>query len=194
MSQDLPDKHAPPNHQLVDAFKRGDITAFEQLYRTRFKDVCRYIATIVSPEDAADVVQDVYVTVWNMRERLEIETDEALFYYLLKSARNRSLMLIRHNRIHESHTHEIAGALSNGGKHTVQSHTTINTDTEDVIESMRQAVHNLPDRSREVLVLRWYHGLGFEEISEVMGISYGYSHVLHSRALKALRERLQEDS
>lgn len=191
MSHDIPEKHPARQDQLIEAFKRGDITAFEELYRRRFKDLCRYISTLVSPEDAADVVQDVYVTVWNVRARLDVETDDALFYYLLRSARNRALMLIRRDKMHDSHTEEIAVQLSSGGKFSVQPHASTDGDSEDLIESMRHALLELPARSKEILTLRWYHGLSFEEISRLMGISYGYSHVLHNRALTALRDRLK---
>jgi RNA polymerase sigma factor (sigma-70 family) len=64
-------------------------------------------------------------------------------------------------------------------------------DAQDTLmDRVKAVIAALPPRSREILVLRWYHGLGLEAIASIMGISYGSARVLHSRALAGAKTKL----
>jgi RNA polymerase sigma-70 factor (ECF subfamily) len=58
------------------------------------------------------------------------------------------------------------------------------------IEALRGAIEELPDESREVLILREMEGLQYEQISEITGIPIGTVMSRLSRARASLRERL----
>ncbi len=57
---------------------------------------------------------------------------------------------------------------------------------------LEQALGAVPDRYRLVLVLRWQQQLGWAEIAEALGVSPAAATMLHTRALKCLRDRLPE--
>jgi RNA polymerase sigma-70 factor (ECF subfamily) len=61
----------------------------------------------------------------------------------------------------------------------------------ELLESMRAEIATLPDRQREVLTLRVFAGLEFEEIAEILEISPGAARVHLSMARKALAEKLR---
>jgi RNA polymerase sigma-70 factor (ECF subfamily) len=173
--------------RFIAGIHASELHIFEEFYRTHFEDVCRYVATVVNDEDAVDVAQDVFLSIWNIRQDLPVHTDRELFYYLLRASRNRALKIVRHDRVRDAHDHalEIETRTSAQGIDDTDEH-----DRLALVPQITQLIDQLPARSREVLLLRWYHGLGFKEIATLMGISYGSVHVLHSRAMAMMKDRL----
>jgi RNA polymerase sigma-70 factor (ECF subfamily) len=165
--------------ELIAALKAGDIAAFEAIYLKQFERLCGYVSTFVSDDEAADVVQEVFWALWNARESLRVQNENELSYYLLRAVRNRALNVLRQRRLQET-TVSLAEFSANEAA-------LFDDEQFTQIEALIKA---LPERSREVLTLRWYHGLGFEQIASLMGISYGSAHVLHTRALAMVRKRL----
>jgi RNA polymerase sigma factor (sigma-70 family) len=53
------------------------------------------------------------------------------------------------------------------------------------------ALQQLPSRQKEIIYLKIYQNLGYEEISEIMGINYQVSRNLFSQSIKSLRKILQ---
>jgi RNA polymerase sigma factor (sigma-70 family) len=163
---------------LITAFKAGDVRAFEEVYRSRFEDLCAYVSALVSDDDAGDVVHDVLFAIWEARERLTVHTEEELFYYLLRAVRNRAIKMVHRDRVRDVRTRQMPVREPESAEDS------------SLVEHVRTFIDGLPERSREVLILRWYHGLGLEHIASIMDISYGSARVLHTRAMAALRERL----
>lgn len=54
------------------------------------------------------------------------------------------------------------------------------------------AVAHLPDRTRKIIQYHYFHGLGFEQIADILGLSKGRISQLHRAALAELRKRLGE--
>ena len=67
------------------------------------------------------------------------------------------------------------------------------TEEERLVEhvALRQAIGQLPDRERQVVFLRFYHGMTQERASRVMGVSQVQVSRLERRAVRRLRELLQ---
>ncbi len=170
---------------VLTALQNGDYGAFEELYRTRFEDLFNYASTFVSADDASDVVQEVFVAIWNNRETLTLRADKTLYHYLLRAVRNRALKVVRHAKVRDSY-----GEQTRQSAEQITQVTLPESDEHDLPVKVQALIESLPARSREVLTLRWYHGLAFDEIASLMGISYGYAHVLHVRALAMVRQRL----
>lgn len=171
--------------RLVAALKAGDRSALEEIYRNRFEDLCIYVSTLVVPEDAADIVQNVFWTIWKNRLYLPVDTDSSLFHYMLRSARNGALKTIRHDRVRTAYEPQLQIFVADNSDETVERF------DKALLNRVHDLVETLPIRSREMLVLRWYHGYSIDRIASLMGISYGYARLLHSRALAMLRDRLQ---
>lgn len=174
---------------LLAAFRSGDLRAFETIYRSKVEILCRYAATFVSGDDARDVVQDVFWATWNARERLAFVTDAELSQYLFRAVRNRAFNLVHRAQIHQQY---IADQDRISAQHTAEDGVehTDRSDTDTLLSRVNALIEVLPPRSREVLLLRWHHGLDLEAIASIMEISYGSVRVLHARALAMLRNRL----
>lgn len=186
---------------LVPALKAGEAAAFKQIYLERFEELCNYASTIVSDDEAMDIVQDVLWRIWQQRHDLKVNTDLDLSYFLLRSVRNKSLDALRRSRVRRTNAQKFSEdtfPLSKvRGANEVDEHFygddefAPEADTDGIMDRVEDVINALPDRSREILILRWFHGFGLEKISSIMGISYGSARVLHSRALAVVKERLK---
>jgi RNA polymerase sigma-70 factor (ECF subfamily) len=151
-------------------------------------ELVRYVTAIVRDGDVAhDLVQDVFVSLWDLRERLE--PDCALRSYVYRMARNRAYRYLRDERLHAA-KHE----LILGERDQMMPQVTLpdaETDGEILSAYLRQWLEALPDRQREALSLSRFQGLSHREIAAVMGISARTvnNHIL--RALSHLEARVQ---
>src|SRR5450759_5588733 len=61
------------NQQLINGIKQGDVVAFEELYRRYYIFLCLIAEHIVrNSSDAEEIVSDVFVKIWNIRDKIEI--------------------------------------------------------------------------------------------------------------------------
>ena len=118
-----------------------------------------------SLRDIDDVVQEAYLKVLRARAVGRIDHPKA---YLFNTARNAALDRVRRERVvsFERLTDlETSFVLEDDG----YLRSTADLDSE--LELLAAAVRALPNRCREVLVLRKYHGLSHEEIAARLGIT-----------------------
>jgi RNA polymerase sigma-70 factor (ECF subfamily) len=177
----------PVAHLLSPAFtarlRAGDREAFEQLFRGFYSRLADYACSLLASADAAeDAVQDVFVAVWDGRERLP--EGGRLVGYLYRSVRNRALNQIRARRT-------AARWLA-----AVEPDPAISPEAELVLEdreleqAYRAALEEVSPRGREVFLLSRDHGLSYPQIAELLGISVKTVETLMGRVLRALRARL----
>jgi len=148
----------------------------------------RFALSFVDDRDVAqDVTQDVFGWLW--LHRAEWTPSHDVVSYLLTAVRNRALDIVR---TQQRRSATVARHVALGDSPAMAS---AETSADIIIEQAEQssaiwhAVNALPEQRRTVLLLRWRHGLGWDEIARVMGASVGAVQVNHTRALKALRER-----
>ena len=177
-----------PDSLTADALahaRAGDRQAFELLFRCWYARLASYAARLTSSRDAAeDVVQDLFVTLWNRREALP--DLEKLPAYLHRATRNRALNQLRHQ-----HT---AGKWLSGQDADPATPAVAENDLlgQEVAARVQAALADLPPRSREVFLLSRDQGLTYTAIGETLGISVKTVETLMGRSLKALRLALAD--
>src|SRR5690625_5089969 len=85
--------------ETIQKINQGDESAFEQLFHLYYDRLCMFSAGYVGSSDQArDIVQEVFIALWENRQTLTIET--SLKSYLFQAVRNRSTnALIKEDRI-----------------------------------------------------------------------------------------------
>src|SRR4029078_7186009 len=80
---------------LSDRVRRGDLAAFEELFRTMYAPLCEVADSYVQSQAIAEeIVQDLFTAIWMKRDRLpKVDSLQAC---LFTAARNRSLHHLRH--------------------------------------------------------------------------------------------------
>lgn len=152
--------------RLCRRLRASDRAAFEEVFRLFRDDLLRYVYAIVRDDgDAHDLVQDVFVSLWSLRESLD--PARSLRAYLYRMARNRAYRHLRDARLHVEKQPQIAERLrpsvpeAPGDRH----------DADLLGRRLSAWIEALPERQREAFVLSRFHGLSHHDIAAVMEIS-----------------------
>lgn len=180
--------------KLEDLFllaKKGDGRAFEQIVLSTEDAVYNLALSILKKkEDAEDVTQETYLRLWRSLPELDIES--SLKLYILRTARNLSLDLIRKNSSRKDADTVIQNADGEFEIDLEDHDPSSRPDTAYLLkieaEAVREAIAELPDPARELIILRDVEGLSYAEIAEMLGIAEG---TLKSKLFRA-RERLRK--
>ena len=168
-----------------DSVAAAAVTA---LYETSALGLIRMAYVVLGDlPSAEDVVQEAFYGLYRRWDRLSEPAGAT--YYVRTSVLNGCRSALRRRAVRR-------GLLRNGPLDdppaAVSAETVVlgGEEREDVIRALRQ----LPDRQREVLVLRFYADLPDEQIARVMGIRPGTVRSTAFRALDALGRTLKETS
>ncbi len=145
---------------------KGDLAALEQLYTLFHTDLYHYALKITEqPDLAEDAVQDVFIDLWNYRK--QITNIHSPKFYLIRSLRNQCLKLIKkQNRL----TDFTAATAVSFIIEPVELQ--LKTDNDFVKKAIETAMHKLSPRQREIIYLKFYNNLDYEELAEVLEINY----------------------
>ena len=165
--------------RAIAATKSGDTSALHFLYVRYADDVRNYVRSIVrDPHDAEDITQNVFAKLMRAIGKYE-ERDVPFAAWIVRVARNAALDHMRARRVvpcEEVRTSD-EGCEQAGVER---------------LQSLREALEQLPEEQREVLALRHIAGLSPGEIAERLQKSEGSIHGLHHRGRGALRAALVE--
>jgi RNA polymerase sigma-70 factor (ECF subfamily) len=170
--------------ELCERARGGDRDAFRALYAELYGPVARYVARRVGRrEDAEDLVARVF---HKLLERLP-EIDGArgsVKMFVLSMTRNAVIDHIRTRR-RAVPLDDVDGLLADEAGTPLDA-----LVREEDLRDLRAVLLEMPDEAREMLSLRYGDGLRHGEIAEIYGLQVAAVKQRFSRALKALREKL----
>jgi RNA polymerase sigma-70 factor (sigma-E family) len=176
-----------PEDFLAAPTERGEWNAdlaVEELYAQQYKSLVRLAAMLVRDTPSAEeVVQEAFIAMHEGFHRLK-DSDKALAY-LRQAVVNRSRSVLRHRMVVEKNAPKPAPDMPSA-EHGAMAL----LERSAVIAALRE----LPDRQREVLVLRYYADLSEAQIAAAMKITAGAVKSHSSRGMAALRAALERDS
>lgn len=165
--------------RAVKLAQAGDREALGFLYVRYADNVYGYVRSIVQDHhQAEDVTQQVFAKLIHVIGKYE-ERDVPFFAWVLRVARNVAVDHIRMQRLVP--VEEVRTSDEGGGDPAGRGR----------MRDLTDALSELPQAQREVLVLRHFAGLSPSEIAERTGRSEGSIHGLHHRGRRALRADLQ---
>lgn len=182
----------PPNQStdadLWAAFQRGDESAFRQLYHAHFRHLLnyglRFYGSVAVVEDA---IQELFLELWQYRLRLA--QPQSVRSYLLKGLRNRLSAQLRRERVFEREPIDEDAYPFALEPSSEQRWVDLDAD-EDLRQRIRCALDQLSPRQREILYLRYFNDLPYEQICDLLGVQYQSARSQVYQALKVLRQRL----
>lgn len=165
--------------EAVTRAKAGDSEGLHYLYVRYADDVLRYITGLVRDHhEAEDITQNVFAKLMTAIVKYE-ERAVPFDAWILRVARNAALDHLRAKRAIPS---EEVRLTDTGAAQTAV----------DRGRALRQALEDLPEDQREVLVLRHIVGLSPVEIADTLDKSESSVHGLHHRGRRSLRANLTE--
>ena len=168
---------------LFREIKEGDAAAFKLLFLRYYDKLHAFTLSLSSdPFLAEETVQEVFVRMWEKRGTISIHS--SVRFYLYSSCRNTLFNLLQKKA-------NQALPLQDGEDGP--------SDTEDPSEALsykildsefREAVSELPEKAKEVFLLRYYHHNKHREIARQLDISESMVEKHWANALRHLRKKL----
>jgi len=178
--------------ELIEEFKSGDQLSFEELV-SRYSEKAYNLASRMcrNQEDAEEVLQDVFVTVYRKIDGFEGKSSFSSWLYRVTV--NSSLMKIRKRKQDKSISIEDAVPAE---EHSMCMATADHQDTDtetlrkEVSSALETAIAKLPDDYRPVYILRDIDGLTSKEVGRILGLSIPAVKSRLHRSRLMLRKRL----
>ncbi len=174
--------------ELVEAARKGDPTAFATLIGRYEERILRLVRGMVPVTDVEDVAQEAFLKAFR---KLHLFDGRSSFYtWIYRLSANTAMDW----RKKESRRRHAPLPESPAGEDVVQATAAgpvARAIQRELGELIDRAVADLPDRYREILLLREMRGLSYEEISQELQISKGTVESRLFRARERLRERLR---
>jgi len=167
--------------KVIEKCLEGDIKAQFQLYKQYSRAMYNIAIRFLNNKmDAEDILQESFVTAFN---RLgELQNRDAFGSWLKRIVINNCISLQRKRKIQfeeiDEHRHPEEHEEEKGLQEMDPA-------------TVHQAIRELPDRGRAVLILRAMEGFSHKEIAEALGVSVSTSKTQYSRSLALLNGKLK---
>jgi RNA polymerase sigma-70 factor (family 1) len=173
-----------PDTALLIYLKKGDEPAFQEIYMRHWRKLFTIARNkLPSTDSPEDMVQDLFVKLWEQRENLIIEN---LGAYLHTSLKNAIINLFRARLIREKYVEHAQSFSSN--EQTTEEQIALN----DLMATVELQLNDLPEKTRQIFRLNRLEYKSAKEISAQLGIPERTVEYHISLALKLLRPLLQD--
>jgi RNA polymerase sigma-70 factor (ECF subfamily) len=167
---------------LWNAFKEGDRLAFTELFRRYYNVLMQYGNKLHGdPNLVEDCIQELFIELWQSRSRPEVQSVKA---YLLRAVKYKIF------RVHKKNIQTVAVAEDMAFQLSHENFIMHREEDGERNKRLIEALSQLPNRQREIMYLKLYQQLSYEELSEVMQINYQAARNLFYQAIKSLRKLL----
>lgn len=165
----------------IEDIKKGCKAAFRYAFDYFYVSLCNYLSNLIhNPDLAEDIVQEVFITLWNKRKTIIITT--SLKKYLYKSCYNRYIDIYRKNQ----RTYKKLEELRYVKLMELQEEDL--TLKQEKLERLQEVIENLPPKCKQVFLLSKYEGLKYLEIAQKLDISVKTVENQIGKAYNKLRE------
>lgn len=164
------------------AWLKGDQQAFGLLY-ARYQPLLFGIARsyLDDSAEAGDVVQDVFLKLWNQRKTLIVSTVKA---YLFQMVKNRCLDIFKGKRAN--------GVLEDADEVQASEKSGDRIEAQQTGAQLKDLIKALSPQCRTVFLLVRFESMKYKEVAELLNISPKTVENHMGRALKALRLGMEE--
>ncbi|QHT67625.1 sigma-70 family RNA polymerase sigma factor [Rhodocytophaga rosea] len=188
----IPDLFIPENEpEIWRSFTGGNQQAYSYIF-VQYKDMLYgYGLTIVSDEEmVCDCIQELFLDLWLRRKNLaQVKT---IKYYLLVAFRRQLISKIENRKKQMNLSRQAADFLETTHAESSEAELIHEQILEEGHDKLALSMNHLPKRQKEALYLRYYEKLSYEEIMEVMSLSYKSVRNLVSLAIQVLRKELHK--
>jgi len=174
-------------HIDVGVFKKineGDLDAFRILFERYYGRLCNFASSYLKDDfDCEDIVQGVYVKIWEDRNKIRISS--SVKSYLYTAVKNACLNRIKAEAIRLSHT---TAYLKDEDDRVMDSD---KIEQQEFRDELWQCIGKLPPRCKEVFLQSRFEGIKQQELALAMNISVKTVKAQIGKALKLIKECLQ---
>ena len=169
---------------IIRLLEAGNDRCMKMMFDAYYQTLCAYVMRyLVSIEDAEDIVQSVFISLWNNKRGQVFRG--SLRSYLFGAVSKASLQLMRNRgKTHfvdiELHIDDFLEEMFHDNE----------VELERVKEHLYAAIDDLPENPKKVLTAIVFNNISYKVVAEEMGISVNTVKTYYARALQALRKSL----
>jgi RNA polymerase sigma-70 factor (ECF subfamily) len=178
---------------LIERFRRGDVAAFEQIYRNHHRYVQMQARRVISDAHRAeDIAQEAFLRL--VRQLLATDGQIKLRAWLHRTTTNLAIDEHRRSRTQQQYHEqrspidELQRTLDSGDR----GHPEQEAESGEVRSTIRQVIDTMPARYQAILALRELEGLDYISIARTMNLSVSAVESLLFRARRRFTEVYQE--
>ncbi|MBX2930708.1 MAG: sigma-70 family RNA polymerase sigma factor [Chitinophagaceae bacterium] len=136
---------------------------------------------VVTHDDANDVLQNIFIKVWNGLE--SFREDSKLYTWLYRIATNECLTFLDNQKRKATSDYS---AVEEGLSNKIKAENNFNAN--QLEWKLQLAIQQLPEKQRAVFTLRYYDEMPYEEMSRVLDTSEGALKASYHHAAKKIEE------
>jgi len=169
--------------QLLRGITAGDESTFRRLFDAYYQLLVSFAFRFLNDLDSSrNVVQDVFVSLYDKRESITIHT--SLKAHLYQSVRNRALNVLKRDKMQREHHHRIFEEQSEGDAYEEIS------GVDEMQNRISKVVDELPPQCRRIFIMSRRDGVANGDIADQLSISKRTVETQISKALRKIREDL----
>ena len=174
------------NEHIIRDFSVGQEKAFRILYE-KYAPALRYFAAKYVGEEEVidDIVQDVFVCLWE--KRVDFKTEETIKAFLYKAVKNSCLNFLKHQEYEWNYAEIIRKKTP---VYETESDSIYTLD--ELYRMLYETLNKLPDNYRTVFIESFFKGKTHAEIAEELNLSVKSVNRYKQRTLELLRNELKD--
>jgi RNA polymerase sigma-70 factor (ECF subfamily) len=183
----------PISEQEIEQLRVGSEVAFRKVYKTYFPKLLNFATSyVIIRDEAADIAQSVFLTLWDKKETLNGNTN--INNYLITLARNQCLNHLRHIRAGINYKTYQQGIHDERmlNYYALEQLSDNTLGYEELEVRLQEALNKMPVQNRESFLMSRVDGKRYAEIAEKMNISVKTVEKRMSQALDILRKAFKD--
>jgi RNA polymerase sigma factor (sigma-70 family) len=173
---------------LWQEFSGGNEVAYEHIYHKYVSELFRYAYMVVKDKSLAeDVIHDVFTDLWSSRNKLGKVRSVRL--YLFSSVKRRALRKLKKENTF-SDFDLVSAQPSLGITASFLDELIDDQQKEATAARIKKCLAGLSNRQREIIYLRFYQNLSYDEIAALLQLDQKYIYNLASKAFGVLRKSI----
>lgn len=176
--------------EIVTKIKMGNKGAYEALFLEHYKNMVLYAKKFVmDTEVARDIVQDVFIYIWDKRQKIHI--DRSVSSYLFRAVKNACINYLKREDYKQDYIKQFLLSVNSEAKYTSKSEDAHELVVhKDLLVRIEAIIELLPEQCKNMFRMSRFRGLKNKEIAEIYSVSPRTVETQIYRALKVLKENL----
>lgn len=178
-----------PDNEILKLFKTEESKeyAFNLLMKKYQEKVYHFVRRmLVIHEDADDVVQNIFIKVWNNLDKFR--EDSQLYTWIYRISVNESVTFLKSKQMR---------SFISFGDYPAEQVKSLNNDHyyngSEIEKKLQKALIKLPHQQRTVFNLRYFDELSYEEISGILGVTIGALKASYHLAVKKIENHIKQN-
>jgi len=172
------------DQQIWDDLRAGDKSALKLIYDREFQYLYNYGRKVFEKSELVeDCIHDLFVEIW--RRHASLGPTDSIRRYLSASLRRKVISVLKKES--KSQLTDSFDQIPFDVELSIDELIIAQEMTEEQSQRLKRAFEKLTPKQKEILYLRFYQGLDYEQIANVLGMKYQSLRNAVSRAIKNLR-------